>query len=89
MCSHELQAPTESERLQMLISKTLDMPASVDVSLSAIATRSAALVSTDLVDLIHRSEVASAKRSLRRVPYVSKRCNVGTLLFVAVSAQAL
>ena len=57
-----LQAPSESERYQLLHSQLHSCALAPDVSLSTIATQTAALVASDITDLVASSEFASLER---------------------------
>ncbi|KAI9269003.1 P-loop containing nucleoside triphosphate hydrolase protein [Phascolomyces articulosus] len=61
---HEVsvEAPDEKARLQILQNLTYDSPIAPDVSLSSLATQTAALVGKDLVDLVARSGVLALQR---------------------------
>lgn len=63
---HEIsiEAPNETERLQVLTAAVegLDAIVSADVSLKDVATQTAALVAADLVDLVARASLASVER---------------------------
>jgi peroxin-6 len=61
---HEIsiQAPDEKTRLQMLTNLLSDSPLAPDVSLSSLATQTAALVAKDLVDLVARAGVLALQR---------------------------
>lgn len=61
---HEMaiQAPDEKTRLQMLTNILYNSPLSPDVSLSELATQTAALVAKDLIDLVGRAGVLSLQR---------------------------
>ncbi|KAI8141111.1 P-loop containing nucleoside triphosphate hydrolase protein [Fennellomyces sp. T-0311] len=61
---HEVQveAPDEKTRLQILQNLTHESPIAPDVSLSSLATQTAALVGKDLVDLVARSGVLALQR---------------------------
>ncbi|CAO3662808.1 unnamed protein product [Rhizopus stolonifer] len=66
---HEMaiQAPDEKTRLQMLTNILHNSPLSPDVSLSELATQTAALVAKDLVDLVGRAGVLSLQRVDRAI----------------------
>ncbi|CAG8811905.1 14139_t:CDS:2, partial [Racocetra persica] len=68
---HEIifEAPSESIRLEILKQLTSETPVAPDVSLSSLATQTAALVANDLVDLVGRAGLAA----LERVENVVKR----------------
>ncbi|CAG8480913.1 8023_t:CDS:2, partial [Funneliformis caledonium] len=70
---HEIafESPSEAARLAILEQLTSDTPLAPDVSLSLLATQTAALVAKDLVDLIARAGLAS----LERVEISLKRTN--------------
>ncbi|ORY89212.1 P-loop containing nucleoside triphosphate hydrolase protein [Syncephalastrum racemosum] len=57
-----IEAPDEKSRLQILRNLTVDSPIAPDVSLSSLATQTAALVSKDLVDLLGRAGVLALQR---------------------------
>jgi peroxin-6 len=57
-----IEAPAEAIRLQMLSSLTEKSPLAPDVSLSSLATQTAALVAKDLVDLVARTGVMAMNR---------------------------
>nr|CAG8450293.1 2321_t:CDS:10 [Entrophospora candida] len=61
---HEIQieAPSEPVRLAILKQLTSDTPLGPDVSLTSLATQTAALVAKDLVDLVARAGLASIER---------------------------
>lgn len=61
---HELkfEAPNEAERRAMLGICLRDSTLSVDVSLKSMATQTAALVASDLVDLVGRARMAAIER---------------------------
>ncbi|GBC14159.1 AAA-domain-containing protein [Rhizophagus irregularis DAOM 181602=DAOM 197198] len=61
---HEIafEAPSEPARLAILERLTSDTPLAPDVSLSSLATQTAALVPKDLVDLVARAGLASLER---------------------------
>lgn len=52
----EIGAPSESERLGMLQSLSKGLPLAPDVSVQSLAVRSAALVATDLVNVVKRAQ---------------------------------
>ncbi|EIE87049.1 hypothetical protein RO3G_11760 [Rhizopus delemar RA 99-880] len=66
---HEIyiQAPDEKTRLQMLTNLLSDSPLAPDVSLSSLATQTAALVAKDLVDLVARTGVLALQRVDRTI----------------------
>jgi peroxin-6 len=53
------QAPNESERYEILDVLLADSILACDVSLSTLATQTAALVASDLVDLVDRAHLIS------------------------------
>jgi len=57
-----LQAPNESERYEILDVLLADSILACDVSLSTLATQTAALVASDLVDLVERAQLISIQR---------------------------
>ena len=57
-----LQAPDEEERLQILRELLSDSPLALDVKIESIATQTAGLVASDLVDLVVRVQTAAADR---------------------------
>ncbi|KAI8390353.1 P-loop containing nucleoside triphosphate hydrolase protein [Blakeslea trispora] len=61
---HEISigAPDEKARYQILHDLLIDSPLSPDVSLSNLATQTAALVAKDLVDLVSRAGLLSLQR---------------------------
>ncbi|CAO3646615.1 unnamed protein product [Cunninghamella echinulata] len=61
---HELtiEAPDEKTRLQILKNLTYACPLAPDVSMSSLATQTAALVGKDLVDLVARTGVLALQR---------------------------
>lgn len=61
---HEISinAPDEKARLNILENLLRDSPLAPDVSLSNLATQTAALVAKDLVDLVGRAGVLSLQR---------------------------
>ncbi|MCO5598679.1 hypothetical protein L7F22_052777 [Adiantum nelumboides] len=61
---HELnfEAPNEAERRAILDTCLRDSTLSVDVSLKSMATQTAALVASDLVDLVGRARMAAIER---------------------------
>jgi peroxin-6 len=65
---HELhfEAPNEAERAAILESCLAGSALSVDVNLKSIATQTAALVASDLVDLVGRAQLASIERVLKQ-----------------------
>ncbi|KAI9491641.1 P-loop containing nucleoside triphosphate hydrolase protein [Zychaea mexicana] len=70
---HEVtvEAPDEKARLQILQNLTHDSPIAPDVSLSALATQTAALVGKDLVDLVARSGVLALQRINKAIEAVA------------------
>ncbi|KAK0459470.1 AAA-domain-containing protein [Desarmillaria tabescens] len=62
---HEItfEAPNEVERYEILQSQLAGKVVAPDVSVSALATQTAALVAGDLVDLVVRAEAASIERA--------------------------
>ncbi|KAK0228292.1 AAA-domain-containing protein [Armillaria fumosa] len=62
---HEIifEAPNEAERYEILQSQLVNKVVAPDVSVSALATQTAALVAGDLVDLVLRAEAASIERA--------------------------
>ncbi|KAK0502993.1 AAA-domain-containing protein [Armillaria luteobubalina] len=62
---HEIifEAPNETERYEILQSQLVSKVVAPDVSVSALATQTAALVAGDLVDLVLRAEAASIERA--------------------------
>ncbi|KAK9720075.1 peroxisomal assembly protein, variant 2 [Basidiobolus ranarum] len=58
----EIEAPNEATRLSILKTLTAKIPLAPDVSLSSLATQTAALVAKDLVDLVARAGVAGLER---------------------------
>ncbi|KAG8988842.1 peroxisomal assembly protein [Tulasnella sp. JGI-2019a] len=74
---HEIafEAPNEQERLTILrnLLESTDegsqtLPIAPDVTLTGIATQTAALVANDLVDLVSRTKMAAMGRALKAVP---------------------
>ncbi|CAG8446247.1 7060_t:CDS:10 [Dentiscutata erythropus] len=61
---HEIifEAPSETIRLEILKQLTCETPVAPDVSLSSLATQTAALVANDLVDLVARAGLAALER---------------------------
>ncbi|UZJ54156.1 hypothetical protein CBS101457_003476 [Exobasidium rhododendri] len=61
---HEMniEAPNEAERYAMLMSCLQDSTISVDVHVHNLATQTAALVASDLVDLVSRAQMACVER---------------------------
>ncbi|CAG8479542.1 3558_t:CDS:10, partial [Acaulospora colombiana] len=61
---HEIkfEAPDEPSRLEILENLTRETPVAPDVSLSSLATQTAALVAKDLVDLVARAGLAALER---------------------------
>ena len=59
------QAPEESERHSILQSLTRSMALAPDVSLKDFAVQTAALVASDLVDLVARGKHAHLKRAMQ------------------------
>ncbi|RUS17939.1 P-loop containing nucleoside triphosphate hydrolase protein [Endogone sp. FLAS-F59071] len=59
---HEVQAPAEPTRLEILRNLTAPSPLAPDVSLRVLATQTAALVAKDLVDLVARAGLAALER---------------------------
>lgn len=57
-----INAPDENTRLQILQNLLRDSPLAPDISLSNLATQTAALVAKDLVDLVGRAGVLSLQR---------------------------
>ncbi|KAL1924063.1 uncharacterized protein VTP21DRAFT_7098 [Calcarisporiella thermophila] len=57
-----LEAPTEPQRLAILQTLLTQSPLAPDVSLSSLATQTAALVAKDLVDLVARAGLAALDR---------------------------
>lgn len=57
-----INAPDENARLQILHNLLHDSPLAPDISLSNLATQTAALVAKDLVDLVGRAGVLSLQR---------------------------
>ncbi|KAG7452765.1 AAA-domain-containing protein [Guyanagaster necrorhizus] len=68
---HEItfEAPNEVERYDILQSQLASKVVAPDVSVSALATQTAALVAGDLVDLVVRAEAASIERASSTVDY--------------------
>ena len=58
------QAPTEAERYDILNSLLLESYLAPDVSLSSLATHTAALVASDLDDLVSRAKLACIQRAM-------------------------
>ncbi|KAJ7582447.1 AAA-domain-containing protein [Mycena floridula] len=65
---HEVhfQAPAESHRLEILKSLLSDATLSPDVGIEALATQTAALLPSDLHDLVLRAELAAMKQACSR-----------------------
>ncbi|CAG8664974.1 1245_t:CDS:2, partial [Cetraspora pellucida] len=61
---HEIifEAPSEAVRLEILKQLTSETPVAPDVSLTSLATQTAALVANDLVDLVARAGLAALER---------------------------
>lgn len=57
-----IEAPSEAERHAMLTLCLQDATLSVDVNLHSLATQTAALVASDLVDLVSRAQMACVER---------------------------
>ncbi|KAI8333519.1 P-loop containing nucleoside triphosphate hydrolase protein [Chlamydoabsidia padenii] len=57
-----IEAPDEKTRLQILENLTYACPLAPDVSMSSLATQTAALVAKDLVDLVARSGLLALQR---------------------------
>jgi peroxin-6 len=57
-----IEAPDEKTRLQILENLTFACPLAPDVSMSSLATQTAALVAKDLVDLVARSGLLALQR---------------------------
>ncbi|KAI0948498.1 hypothetical protein AcV7_009223 [Taiwanofungus camphoratus] len=68
---HEItfEAPSESERYDILVSLLSDDLLGPDVSLRDLAVQTAALVAADLVTLVHRARSASIKRAMRNMDH--------------------
>ncbi|GAN09823.1 AAA-domain-containing protein [Mucor ambiguus] len=66
---HEISinAPDEKARMQILTNLLHDSPLAPDISLSNLATQTAALVAKDLVDLVARAGVLSLQRIDRSI----------------------
>lgn len=62
-----ITAPDEKTRLQILTNLLHDSPLAPDISLSNLATQTAALVAKDLVDLVGRAGVLSLQRIDRSI----------------------
>ncbi|KAH0584181.1 hypothetical protein H2248_009739 [Termitomyces sp. 'cryptogamus'] len=64
---HEIpfEAPGEGERNEILECSLVNDVLAADVSLSSLATQTAALVASDLVDLVSRARFASVDRAIR------------------------
>lgn len=62
-----INAPDEKTRLQILTNLLHDSPLAPDISLSNLATQTAALVAKDLVDLVGRAGVLSLQRIDRSI----------------------
>jgi peroxin-6 len=60
-----MQAPNETERHIILTSLLGDMAVAPDVSIPALATRTAAMVASDLVDLVDQAKYQSIERVMR------------------------
>lgn len=60
-----VQAPGEMERLEILKCSLDGTALAPDVSLPSLATHTAALVASDLVDLVSRAKYASIERVIR------------------------
>lgn len=58
------QAPNELERHEILDALLADSILAADVSLSTLATQTAALVASDLVDLVERTHLISIERAM-------------------------
>lgn len=64
-CAYDRQAPNESERYEILNCLLTNITLAPDVSLFRLATQTAALVASDLVDLVSRAKLASTERAIR------------------------
>jgi len=69
---HEVvfEAPNEAERLDILKRLVADVPLSPDVSLKEIATQTAAMVASDLVNLVELAQATALKRAFASSEYV-------------------
>ncbi|KAF8590012.1 AAA-domain-containing protein [Ramaria rubella] len=72
---HEIvfEAPTEMERLNILDRLLADVPLAPDVSIKTIATQTAAMVASDLVDLVDLGRAISLKRAKASSCQVTER----------------
>ncbi|KAI7851770.1 P-loop containing nucleoside triphosphate hydrolase protein [Circinella umbellata] len=84
---HEVtvEAPDEKTRLQILQNLTNDSPIAPDVSLSSLATQTAALVGKDLVDLVARSGLLA----LQRINNAIKQSNDETITTEDIEAAGV
>ena len=80
-----LQAPNESERLELLHFLLEATALAPDVSLSNLATQTAAMVASDLVDLVARAKVKSLERAMRTTYVVVFGILLHTLIFISLS----
>jgi peroxin-6 len=62
--SCHLQAPDEAERLKILSTILSGTAVAPDVDLRLLATKTAALVAADLVDLIRRAQNVAVQRTI-------------------------
>ncbi|KAI8377091.1 P-loop containing nucleoside triphosphate hydrolase protein [Choanephora cucurbitarum] len=74
---HEISigAPDEKSRYQILQDLLIDSPLAPDVSLSSLATQTAALVAKDLVDLVGRAGLLSLQRIDKSIHSKSQATN--------------
>ncbi|CAG8491490.1 5717_t:CDS:10 [Ambispora leptoticha] len=82
------EAPAEPVRLAILEQLTIDTPLAPDVSLSSLATQTAALVAKDLADLIARAGLAALERVEKGVKKSDKQVRDVDLLRAGIALTA-
>ncbi|CAG8465584.1 12000_t:CDS:10 [Ambispora gerdemannii] len=82
------EAPAEPARLAILEQLTIDTPLAPDVSLSSLATQTAALVAKDLTDLIARAGIAALERVEKGVKKSDKQVQDVDLLRAGIALTA-
>ncbi|KAG6891139.1 hypothetical protein C0992_010127 [Termitomyces sp. T32_za158] len=88
---HEItfEAPGEGERFEILECSLINDVLATDVSLSNLATQTAALVASDLVDLVSRAQFASVDRVVRSGAHPAHSAQAGIALTTADFEVAL
>lgn len=76
----------ELERLDILTRLLLDVPRAADVSIKSIATQTAAMVASDLMNLVNLAQTASLKRVMSSLYAPETHCRVYLFNYECVSA---